>query len=241
MVILSAILDFLWFHVGFRMEGKRWCGEDEWWNGGISGFAGRRWEKRKKGNPPGKKEPSLRKNVGFGCFGQSLWSEFPMFRKFSCAPSNTAPLPQSQMQAARQRMVERFSPEKVVSQHILPLLQRWHRGPGWQRLWVCTGQRTHAIFRYSLMESRWTIPFPWHLELDVSKCVELSPKSMKISALLVSLTVWPAFQGGTPWGFTLLHWHTSHHTHITLLNIILVGGLEHLSFFHILGIVSPTD
>lgn len=31
-------------------------------------------------------------------------------------------------EAARQRMVERFSPEKVVSQHILPLLQRWHRG-----------------------------------------------------------------------------------------------------------------
>jgi hypothetical protein len=123
-----------------------------------------------------------------------------MFRKFSCAPSNTAPLPQSQMQAARQRMVERFSPEKVVSQHILPLLQRWHRGPGWQRSWVCTGQRTHAIFRYSLMESRWTIQFPWHLEFDVSKCVELSPKSMKISALLVSLTAWPAFQGGTPWG-----------------------------------------
>lgn len=30
--------------------------------------------------------------------------------------------------AARQRMVERFRPEKVVSQHILPLLQRWHRG-----------------------------------------------------------------------------------------------------------------
>eukprot|EP00435_Cladocopium_sp_Y103_P050177 s647_g15.t1 len=31
-------------------------------------------------------------------------------------------------EAARQRMVERFSPEKVVSQHILPLLQRWQRG-----------------------------------------------------------------------------------------------------------------
>ena len=128
-----------WIFYDFTL-GSGWKGNGdaekmvEWW------ITLRDWDLWMLGDPPGKKEPSLRKKCfSFGCFGQSMWSEFPMFRTCSCSPSNTAPLPQSQMQAARQRMVERFSPEKVVSQHILPLLQRWHRGPGWQRSWDVMG------------------------------------------------------------------------------------------------------
>lgn len=125
MVIVSAILDLFMISIGDldgreTMMGRRCMVEKCERYVGISGFDGGAImeETEKTGNPSGKKKPVSEKSCPLG----HRCSEFPMFGKVSLCSIH-------HMQAARQRMVERFSPEKVVSQHILPLLQRWHRGP----------------------------------------------------------------------------------------------------------------
>ena len=122
MVILSAVS---WIFYDFTV-GSGWKGNDdaekmvEWWITLRDWDLWICWETHLA-----KRSQVSEKNECFlGCFGQSLFTISYVSKIFLCSVQHSS--------AATKPNAGSTSTNggKIVSQHILPLLQRWHRGPG---------------------------------------------------------------------------------------------------------------